>query len=71
VQGAYDRDNRFYVEWDAISRDAERLAAWLDGWVHGLAGRAEYVERLGDGVRTRIRPTGPALAGAVDYGEYR
>ena len=29
VQGYYDRDNRFYVEWDAISRDAEALRAWL------------------------------------------
>jgi glutaconate CoA-transferase subunit A len=71
VQGTYDRDNRFYVEWDAISRDPDRLTAWLDDWVHGLPGRAEYMERLGDGVRGRIRPTGPALAGAVDYGAYR
>ena len=30
VQGYYDRDNRFYVEWDAISRDPQRLDAWLD-----------------------------------------
>jgi glutaconate CoA-transferase subunit A len=71
VQGAYDRDNRFYVEWDAISREPGRLAAWLDEWVHGLAGRAEYMERLDEDVRARIRPTGPAMAGPVDYGEYR
>ena len=71
VQGAYDRDNRFYVEWDAISRDAQRLSAWLDDWVHDLPGRADYVERLGDEVRTRIRPTGSALAGTIDYGQYR
>jgi glutaconate CoA-transferase subunit A len=70
VQGAYDRDNRFYVEWDAISRDPDRLSAWLEEWVHGLPGRAEYMERLGEDVRARIRPTGPALAGPVDYGAY-
>ncbi len=58
VQGAYDRDNRFYVEWDAVSRDPDRLEAWLDEWVHGLAGRAEYMERLGDSVLARIRPDG-------------
>ena len=71
VQGHYDRDNTFYVDWDPISRDAALTAAWLDEWVHGLADRAAYMERLGDAVRARIRPTGAALAGAIDYGEYR
>lgn len=71
VQGSYDRDNAFYVDWDAISRDPDRVQAWLDEWVHGTAGRAEYMERLGATVRTRIQPSGPALAGDVDYGEYR
>ena len=70
VQGHYDRDNSFYVEWDAISRDAGRLTAWLDEWVHGSADRAEYMARLGDAVRSRIAPTGSALAGAIDYGAY-
>lgn len=71
AQGHYDRDNAFYVDWDDISRDPEHLRAWLDVWVHGLAGRAEYMERLGAAVRARIRPTGPAPAGPIDYGEYR
>jgi len=71
VQGAYDRDNRFYVEWDAISRDEARLMAWLDEFVHGVAGRAEYLERLGPDVLARIAPTGSAPAGVVDYGQYR
>jgi glutaconate CoA-transferase subunit A len=70
AQGYYDRDNRFYVDWDAISRDRELTAAWLDEWVHGLAGRAEYMERLGPEVRERLRPTGRALAGEIDYGAY-
>jgi glutaconate CoA-transferase subunit A len=71
TQGHYDRDNTFYVEWDAISRDQSRLAHWLKEWVHGVADRAEYMHRLGDVVRDRIAPTGPALAGSIDYGEYR
>ena len=71
VQGAYDRDNRFYVEWDAIARDEGRLNAWLDDFVHGVAGRAEYMERLGPDVLARIAPTGTAPAGVVDYGAYR
>jgi glutaconate CoA-transferase subunit A len=49
VQGAYDRDNRFYLDWDPISRDPGRRPSrpgWRE-WVHGLDGRAEYVEKLG------------------------
>jgi glutaconate CoA-transferase subunit A len=71
AQGYYDRDNRFYLEWDAISRDATRLDAWLDEWVHGVSGRAEYMAKLGDEVSDRIRPSGSAPSGVVDYGEYR
>ena len=29
VQGAYDRDNRFYLDWDPISRDEAAVQAWL------------------------------------------
>ncbi|MFI5292627.1 MAG: CoA transferase subunit A, partial [Candidatus Limnocylindrales bacterium] len=61
----------FYLEWDAISRDATRLDAWLDEWVHGVSGRAEYMAKLGDEVSDRIRPSGSAPSGVVDYGEYR
>ena len=71
AQGYYDRDNHFYIEWDAISRDAAALDAWLDEYVYGVAGRAEYMAKLGDGVRDRIRPSGSAPSGSVDYGEYR
>jgi len=27
--GYYDRDNHFYVEWDAISRDRDRFRTWM------------------------------------------
>ena len=71
AQGHYDRDNAYYVAWDEISRDAERLAAWLDEWVYGLPGRAEYMELLGADARARLAPTEPAPAGPIDYGAYR
>lgn len=32
VQGYYDRDNAFYVEWDAIARERSTLDTWLDEW---------------------------------------
>jgi glutaconate CoA-transferase subunit A len=33
------RDNRFYEEWDAISRDRERFAAWMEDSVLNAAAR--------------------------------
>jgi glutaconate CoA-transferase subunit A len=71
AQGYYDRDNQFYLDWDDISRDAERLESWLDEWVYGVSGRAEYVDKLGDAVRARITPFGVSPSGSVNYGDYR
>jgi glutaconate CoA-transferase subunit A len=70
VQGAYDRDNRFYRDWDPISRDADTTATWLREWVFDLDGRVAYVEKLGDERVASLRP-GPAPSGSVDYGDYR
>jgi glutaconate CoA-transferase subunit A len=38
--GITDRDNGFYREWDAISRDRERFTAWMDEHVFGRAAGA-------------------------------
>ena len=70
VQGYYDRDNEFYLMWDALSRDQERVRAWLDEWVYGLPDHAEYVRKLGPEAVERLKP-GPAPAASVDYGAYR
>lgn len=35
--GYAERDNDFYLAWDAISRDRERFTAWLDEHVRGTA----------------------------------
>jgi glutaconate CoA-transferase, subunit A len=70
VQGRYDRDNRFYREWDPISRDAGTTEAWLREWVHDLEGRADYVEKLGRDRLASLTP-GSAPSGVVDYGAYR
>jgi glutaconate CoA-transferase subunit A len=70
AQGYYDRDNRFYLEWEGISRDPAALEAWLDEWVYGVADRAGYLEKLGSERLASLRP-GPAPSGQVDYGAYR
>ena len=66
VQGYYDRDNAFYVEWEEISKDAARLDQYLDEFVFGLRDRHEYVDRLPQ-LRERLTPE-PHRCDGVDYG---
>jgi glutaconate CoA-transferase subunit A len=69
AQGYYDRDNRFYIDWDVISRDADTLDAWLREWVHGTESHAEYVEKLG-AERWKALEPGEAWSEPVNYGKY-
>ncbi|MDH4141427.1 MAG: CoA transferase subunit A [Chloroflexota bacterium] len=71
VQGAYDRDNRFYLDWDPITRDEDAIQAWLEEWVYGVADRAEYMAKLGAERMASLRPSAAAPSGSVDYGAYR
>jgi glutaconate CoA-transferase subunit A len=70
VQGYYDRDNAFYLEWDKISRDQATTEAWLDEWVYGVEDRDAYVRKLGQDTLERLKP-GAAPASPVDYGDYQ
>lgn len=38
THGYYDRNNRFYKEWDAIARDRDTFTTWLDENVYNAAG---------------------------------
>jgi len=69
VQGAYDRDNRFYLDWDAITKDEDATQQWLRDWVHDLDGRAAYIEKLGAERIAALKP-GSAPSGSVEYGRY-
>jgi glutaconate CoA-transferase, subunit A len=40
AHGYYDRDNAFYVSWDAISRTRETFQTWLDTHVYAAGDRA-------------------------------
>jgi glutaconate CoA-transferase subunit A len=70
AQGYYDRDNRFYLDWDPISRDPAATEAWLREWVYDLDGRAAYVEKLGPERLAALHPARSAPSGSVDYGVY-
>jgi glutaconate CoA-transferase subunit A len=47
VHGVYDRDNAFYQEWDAISRDRDGFRAWIQEYVLDTGDHAGYLARLG------------------------
>ena len=74
VAGHYDRDNRFYLDWDA-DQPRRRGCASTPGWsecvlrrrrprgVHGEAGRGPPGDRSGRAARRRLAPS--------TTGEYR
>ncbi len=66
AQGYYDRDNDFYVAWEAISRDVGRMDAYLDEYVYGVRNRAEYLAKM-PGTAERLRAKERVCAG-VNYG---
>jgi glutaconate CoA-transferase, subunit A len=68
AQGYYDRDNRFYLAWDQIARDPQRLRQWLQEWVFDLEDHDQYLAKLGDRWNDLI--PGEALSGQVNYGRY-
>jgi len=69
VQGYYDRDNAFYLEWDKVSRDRAATEAWLGEWVYGCSDRAGYLQKLGPDAIERLRP-GASMSSPVNYGSH-
>jgi glutaconate CoA-transferase, subunit A len=45
--GCYERDNRFYLEWDTISRERSGFEHWMREHVLGSADHGELLRRLG------------------------
>ena len=70
AQGYYDRDNRFYLDWDAVARDPETLDRWLAEWVHETEDHAGYLEKLGADRWSELAAVGEAWSGQVNYGRY-
>ncbi len=72
VQGYYDRDNQFYLEWDRISRDQEKVKEWLDEWIYGIEDWGDYlnkIEKREPSIWERLAP-GENLSQPLNYGLY-
>ncbi|MEK9145069.1 MAG: CoA transferase subunit A, partial [Elusimicrobiota bacterium] len=61
-----DRDNDFYLAWEAVSRDPAKLQAYLDEWVHGVPDRKAYMAKQLD-LSRRLKAK-PQVCSGVDYG---
>ena len=70
VQGYYDRDNAFYLDWAENSGDQEKTEVWLQQWVYGVPDREAYLARLGKERLAGLSP-GELLAEPVNYGRYQ
>src|ERR671914_553513 len=46
AHGYYDRDNDFYVRWDAVSRERDSFREWMERHVVGTADVGEYLRSL-------------------------
>jgi glutaconate CoA-transferase subunit A len=66
AQGYYDRDNDFYVAWEAISQDPAALTRYLDTFVYGVRDRAEYMDKHA-GLAERLKAKEQRCVG-VNYG---
>lgn len=69
TQGYYDRDNRFYLDWDLVSQSEESVKEWLDQWVYGVPDRETYWQKLGQDVHDRLKVK-PHYSAPINYGDY-
>jgi glutaconate CoA-transferase, subunit A len=67
VQGYYDRDNAFYVEWEKISRDVKTYHDYLNDFVFGVKDRAGYVKKMDSRLWKTLKAK-PKKCDGVDYG---
>jgi glutaconate CoA-transferase subunit A len=65
LAGYYRRDHDHYLDYHRRTRTAEGAAAWLADWVHGVADRVAYLER----VDADLALTEPSVAAEVRYGQ--
>ena len=67
VQGYYDRDNEFYMQWDEITKEHATTLKYLDEWVYGVENRAEYMRKI-PSERLQKLKFKAAYCTPVDYG---
>lgn len=67
VQGHYDRDNDFYVQWEDISRNPASYQKYLEEFVYNCPTRAEYLKKMSSDLLQKLKAE-PQVCAGVDYG---
>ncbi len=67
VQGFYDRDNDFYVNFETVSREPTTYQDYLNEFVFGAKDRSEYLKKLDSKVIEKLKAKS-RMCGGVDYG---
>src|SRR5271155_2881579 len=68
VQGYYGRDHGFFTEYHERTRRLEDFEGWLENWVLRVAGRREYMEKLGTGRVEALGVKDHAFSAPADFG---
>jgi glutaconate CoA-transferase subunit A len=66
MTGHWKRDNAFFNDYHAQSRDVAGFRAWLDAWVFSCPDHASYLRKLGPRLEG-LRIQGKALAAPANY----
>ncbi|MBI3075919.1 MAG: CoA transferase subunit A [Deltaproteobacteria bacterium] len=68
VQGYYNRDHDYFIEYHHETATVEGFQAWLGKWVLGVPDRQAYLTLLPAGRLEALRVKQPAPSVPVDYG---
>ncbi len=55
AQGYYDRDNQFYVDWYAISKDQISMERYIHEWIYNVRDREEYKKKIGEETLQKLK----------------
>jgi len=65
LAGRYNRDHAHYLDYHRVTKEPGGFDEWADEWIHGVADRAEYAQRLD----ADLAITEPSVAAEVEYGQ--
>ena len=65
LAGRYNRDHDHFLDYHRATKEPGGFDEWADEWIHGVADRAEYAER----VDADLAISEPSVAAEVEYGQ--
>jgi glutaconate CoA-transferase subunit A len=68
VQGCYNHDDAYYVDYARRTRDPKEARQWQKDWVDSLPDRGEYLKFLGPEKMRELMISRPAPAPATEFG---